>query len=217
MDIEMDDKDFYVVRKNLNILSVLILILAFTNAKIETLNFLGIQIDLDGSRLYTALFIGYVYLLWRFLTKLPLKSGFLNDFSQYYINSDEGVKKQHHFTRYKDQLTGKSPELKTAVETDLNQRLVQTSVTRFDPREFWNLRLSFTFYVTPKAPGQLSNLTVDQDIVVSRFYFFKCLIVFCVQYDKFGDYLFPLVPVLLNFFFFFTKSEWQGSFKSLVS
>lgn len=31
----IDDKDFYIVRKNLNIFSVIILILAFTNAKIS--------------------------------------------------------------------------------------------------------------------------------------------------------------------------------------
>lgn len=91
--MDIDDKDFPLVRKNLNILSILILILAYTNAKLDSLNFLGIQIDLNAHKLYVAIFILYIYMIWRFLTKLPLRGGFWNGFEQFYMDGDEGVKK----------------------------------------------------------------------------------------------------------------------------
>lgn len=70
----MDDKDFYQVRKNLNIISIVILILAFTNAEVDSLKVICIDLKLNGNKLYAALFILYAYFIWRFLTKLPLRS-----------------------------------------------------------------------------------------------------------------------------------------------
>jgi hypothetical protein len=119
--MEMDDHDFTLVRKNLNILSVLILILAFTNAQLHSINLLGIEMDLDAIKLYQALFIGYLYFIWRFLTKLPLSSGFWNDFEQYYFNSENGIKKQNTFNHYRDKIIGSNELLRLSKElTDKN-------------------------------------------------------------------------------------------------
>ena len=81
----MDDHDFKSVRKAFNIVSVLILILAYSNAEINEINFLGIDITLEGEKVYVGIFVLYLYFVWRFLTKLPWKGGFQNDFNQYVI------------------------------------------------------------------------------------------------------------------------------------
>jgi hypothetical protein len=214
--MEMDDNDFYVVRKNLNILSVLILILAYTNAKIDSLNFLNIQIDLNGTKLYVAIFIGYLYFLWRFLTKLQLRSGFWNDFLQFYINSEEGVRSTHNEKRYRQELIDKSLRLKKAVEENEDFfRFVQLSIIRFKEWPLTKLRLSFTFTSTGSGNGEQPNFNVDHDITFSRFFFLRKLVSFCLKGDKFGDYLFPIIPVLGNIAFFIFKSGWQGSLEQL--
>jgi hypothetical protein len=210
--MELDDKDFDLVRKNLNILSVLILILAYANAQLHSLNFLGIQIDFDGDKLYQALFIGYSYFVWRFLTKLRLLSGFWNDFLQYYMTSEFGVKSKYNYTTLKKEFDEKSPQLKQANEQkDDSLRLVQLSVIRFPDWPLTKLRLSATFY----SQGAQQNFNVDYDIKVSKIFLLRKLLTFCVKLDKFGDYLFPLIPVLTNIFFFTFKTQWQGSFSHL--
>lgn len=215
--MEIDDHDFLLVRKNLNILSVLILILAFTNAKLGSLNLLGIQMDLEGVKLYQALYIGYVYFLWRFFTKLPLRSGFWNDFLQYFMNSEEGVKKKHNFDRYKKEFIDNSDRLKHAYEiNDKYLNHVQLSVIRFPDWPLTQLRLSATFQASGReGKNDNAQFGVDHDIKVSRFFVLKKLILFCIKYDKFGDYLFPLIPVLTVLGFFFFKLDWQGSFFSI--
>lgn len=214
--MEMEDHDFQVVRKNLNILSVLILILAFTNAQLHTINLLGIDMELDGNKLYQALFLGYIYLLWRFLTKLPLRGGFWNDFLQYYLDSEEGVKKHHHYERYKELLIEKSPRLKRAIEDQGELKPVQLRFVRFSEWPLTKLRLAASFQSrTDQSLNETPSFSIDHDIHVPRIYQWYRLIMFSVKYDKFGDYLFPLIPVLINFYFFTVKTEWQGSFYHL--
>jgi hypothetical protein len=214
--MDIDDHDFPLVRKNLNVISVLILILAYTNAKLNSLSFLGIQIDLDAHKLYVAMFILYLYFIWRFLTKLPLVSGFWNDFIQHYTQSEKGLKAVHNYERYKDELIAKSPRLKTSIEEDETFSIVNTSIVRFSPKYIRKLRLSFTFYtsITPEK-GIQHNFHVDHDIVVTRFLFLKNLIGFSLKGDKFGDYLFPILPIILNLGFFLFAFSWQGSLYSL--
>lgn len=213
--MEIDDHDFTLVRKNLNILSVLILILAFTNAQLHKINLLGIEMDLDAIKLYQALFIGYLYFIWRFLTKLPLRSGFWNDFEEYYINSEDGVKKQHNFKVYRDQLIESNQKLKSHKElADGNLNLIHYSLIRNSSSQLRKLRISTRLEV---VENEANREVVDTyyDIRLSRIYFMRKLISFCLKYDKFGDYLFPLIPVIAVVFCFIFKSEWQGSFAGL--
>lgn len=215
--MEMEDHDFQVVRKNLNILSVLILMLAFTNAQLDKLNFLGIEMQLDSSKFYQAIFVAYLYFVWRFLTKVPIIGGFWNDFLQYYLNSEEGIKKQHNYERYKHTLIAKSEELKFVLNSnDQAFRLVQVSSSRLPEWPLHKLRLSFSFSATaPNSSSHSRSFYVDHDISVSRFLVIRKLILFSVKYDKFGDYLFPLVLVIAVVGFFFFKGQWQGGFASL--
>lgn len=212
--MDIDDNDFLIVRKNLNILSVLILILGYTNAKLHSMNFLGIELDLNGSKLYIALLLGYIYFVWRFLTKLPFISGFKNDFDQYYLNSEKGIKKSHSYERYKNILINSSKELKTIIENKRGYGLNHLAITRFDAATYRKLNLSFSLY-TIEVDNTKSSFEVVHKITVSSLLFSKILIIFCVKYDKFGDYLFPLVLVVLNIIFFIFRPEWQGSFYSL--
>ena len=56
--------------------------------------------QLDGAKFYQALFIGYLFFIWRYCTKLDLRAGFWNDFVNYFISSEEGVKSVHNFNKY---------------------------------------------------------------------------------------------------------------------
>lgn len=215
--MEMEDHDFQVVRKNLNILSVLILMLAFTNAQLDNLNFLGIEMQLDSTKFYQAIFVAYLYFFWRFLTKVPIRGGFWSDFLQYYLNFDEGIKKQHNYPRYKAALQEKSELLRDAIESnDQSFRHIQTNVYRLPGLPLHKLRFSFSFNAAHRNSGtQGHQFSVDLDITVSRLIAFRKLVTFCIKYDKFGDYIFPLIPTAIVIIFFFFKTGWQGSFKSL--
>lgn len=213
--MEFDDHDFPVVRKNLNIISVLILVLAYTNAKLNKLSFLGIDIELDAHNLYIALFVLYLYFIWRFLTKLPLNSIFWTGFMQYYLESEGGVKAKHNYERYRPLAIEKSDRLKIGEEAGYIS-LVTTSIQRASAKHYLKLKVVFTFYDRNPANKQLhGNFSVEHDIHVSILFLLQKLMVFCFKHDKFGDYLFPLIPVLVNVCFFVFASEWQGSIWSL--
>ena len=213
--MDIDDHDFPLVRKNLNIISVLILVLAYTNAKLNKLSFLGIDIELNAHKLYIALFVLYVYFIWRFLTKLPLNSIFWTGFMQYYLESERGVKAKHNYDRYKPLTIEKSERLKNGEEGGYIN-LVATSILRKSAKHYLSLKIAFTFYDRNPANKQLhGNFTVENDIRIGLFFFLQRLLVFCFKHDKFGDYLFPLIPVLVNLCFFVFANDWQGSITSL--
>lgn len=217
--MDMDDKDFLVVRKNLNVLSVLILVLAFTNAEIDNLNLLGIQMELDGRKLYVALFVGYLYFLWRYLTKLPLKSGFWTDFIKYYLESDEGIKSRHTFQRYQNEFMQRSEPLTRAINSrDSSLYITSFHVVQLENWPMTKYRLSITFQ-SSREPGSndMSTHSVEHEIHVSRFFLCRKVLVFSTKYDSFGDYLFPLVPALVNLFLFLVKATWQGSIQNLIN
>lgn len=215
-----DGRDFYVIRKSLNILSVLILALAFTNAKIKTLNLLGIEISIDGQKFYIAIFLLYAYFIWRFITKLPFKSGFMNDFDQYYmatVNSKKGIIKTHNFEIYKNRLLEKSEDLKKAFEQNRQLELNHTSIVRTESSAYRRLRISFDLRFTNEISNRQSSLIVNHDFKVSRLFVLKHIFIFCFKHDKFGDYLFPLFLVVANIFLTIFLSGWQGSIKSIFS
>lgn len=214
--MEIEDHDFQLVRKNLNILSVVFLVLAFTNAEINDANLLGISMKLNGSKFYISLYAGYAYFVWRFLTKLPLRTGFWNDFCAYYMNEKDGAQKEHNYHRYRKQLVEVSARLRNAIEiNDPYFRLNQWSITRASSG-LRDLKLTGYFQGSGRQDANdQQQFSVDYQITVSKTYVFAKLVKFCVKYDKFGDYLFPLVPVVSVFLFFLLKSDWQGSFYSL--
>jgi hypothetical protein len=193
------------------------MILAFTNAKLNLVNFLGIQLELDPTKFYIALLIFYMYFVWRFLTKLPLISGFWNDFLQYYMNSESGVKREHNFKKYQAEFFKLSTDLQEIKEKNLDPRITTTNIIRHAGNSIRHLKLSVNFHRSqPKLGSIIYDFTVDYDIVVSRQYFLKKLIVFSLKYDKFGDYLFPIIPIVINLAIFLSHSEWQGSFRNLL-
>ncbi len=218
--MDIDDKDFFVVRKNLNILSVLIMVLAFSNARIHDLNFLGIQVDLEGSKLYVALYILYLYMFWRFVTKMPFNSEFKSKFIQYYLDSTAGVKEDYSFARYKDKILNHDSTLKYILDNDPNARLVETKAIRLTNDPLRKVRLSITFYkeipINNQNKSDHSNYTADFDFTVSRFYVLRKFISFCLKHDKFGDVVFPVFPVITNLTFLLFKSDWQGSLWNLL-
>ena len=211
--MDIDDNDFPLVRKNLNILSILILILAYTNAQLHQLNFLGIDMQLDGVKLYQALFLGYFYFIWRYWTKLNFFGGFWGDFTNYYLVSDAGVRKQHNFLKYKESFIDKSERLRDAYEAgDKFLTLSSFDVVRLSNWPLTRLRLIVNFNASGrKGKEDQAQFSEYHDILLSRFYVIRKLISFSIKEDKFGDYLFPLVAVLLNVGFFLLKKEWQGS------
>lgn len=213
--MELDDHDFPVVRKNLNIISVLILVLAYTNAKLNKLSFLGIDIELDAHKLYIALFVLYVYFIWRFLTKLPLKSVFWTAFTHYYLESEEGLKRNHTFEKYQSIVIKKSDRLKQGLKNG-SVTFVTTSIQRGPSNSLTRLKIIFVFYDRSPSDKQMhGNFEVAHEIKISLIVFWQKLTLFCFRHDKFGDYLFPLIPVLVNVCFFLFASEWQGSIRSL--
>ncbi len=216
MPIDIDDNDFPIVRKNLNILSVIILILAFTNAKVDTSSFLGVNVELDGSKLYVALYVAYAYFIWRFCTKLPLLSGFWNDFLQFYTQRHGGKNMKRSFIKYRDRFFANSPELERLLRTDRDARLLQVTTIRFEGRGIRSIRLVANFQSSKAAPNTDNNFYATHDLTVSVSFFLRNFILFCVKYDKFGDYLFPFVPIGVNTIFFFAKGDWQGSFHKLI-
>ncbi|MFZ1806226.1 MAG: hypothetical protein WAU36_03335 [Cyclobacteriaceae bacterium] len=217
--MDIDDSDFFVVRKNLNIISVLIMILAYSNAEIHNLNFLGIQVELEGDKLHIGLFTIYIYFIWRYLTKLPLMGIFWGGFISFYLESENGVKKEHNFKTHQNDFFKESLKVKEILESDRNAHLTGITVVRLPGNTLRNLRLSANFYrSTPKnADGStdMPNVTVNINIKISWIYFMRKLMIFSIKGDKFGDYVFPLVPVVANVLFFILKPEWQGSYNRL--
>jgi len=212
-----DEKDFHTIRKNLNVLGVTIMIMAIANVEVEVLNLLGIEVKLDGEGLYISLFIGYLYLTWRYLTKLPFTKGFWHEFITFYTDSPSGVRKQHTYERHRDAFLAHNPEL-AILESDANTRLIDMKVHRIF-QSIRKLRLSAIFYVTvshANAGPMDNNLVANLDIVVTRIFILRKLLLFSLLHDKFGDYLFPLTLVLLNVVFFVLKTDWQGNLFSLL-
>ncbi len=217
--VDIDDNNFALVRKNLNTFSILILILAFTNAKIDVASFLGVQIQLNGQKFYIALFIIYSYLTWRYLTKLPLRGGFWNDFTGYYLASYGGDNKDKLFSKHRAGFVTDPKEHIQIIEQGEYSSLLTMNAHRLGNRDLLHLRLVATFYITKEIEGMRpgNNLSAQCDIVVARTTFIRRLLIFCLKYDKFGDYLFPIIPIGINFMFFVTKSTWQGSLQSLIA
>lgn len=208
-----DDNDFRVVRKTLNALSVLISFLAFTEAEINALNFLGIDIGLDGKKFYSALFIAYCYFIWRYCTKVPLAGGFWQAFLSFYFDSDSGIKKQHTYERYRDSFEN-SPEVKKVLVKGREVQLVQMQAVRPSGRSMRNPRLSATYHTSTDTGG--TNVTANHDIAVNWWFVTMKLLIFSFRHDKFGDYIFPILLVGLNVYFFFFSMGWQGSIWSLL-
>jgi hypothetical protein len=192
-----DEKDFHTIRKNLNVLSVTIMIMAIANVEVEVLNLLGIEVKLDGEGLYT--------------------KGFWHEFITFYTDSPSGVRKQHTYERHRDAFLAHNPEL-AILESDANTRLIDMKVHRIF-QSIRKLRLSAIFYVTvshANAGPMDNNLVANLDIVVTRIFILRKLLLFSLLHDKFGDYLFPLTLVLLNVVFFVLKTDWQGNLFSLL-
>ncbi len=214
-EIEFDDKSFHLVRKNLNILSILIILLAFTNASLESLNFLGIQLRLDSHRFYIALLTMYLYFIWRFWTKLKIREGFWNDFTKYFLENKDALASKYNFERYRHAFAQQSEELSQAIKNDPKFRVIQISFNR-DSQSLLELRMVANFYIEFRRLNNSSDLQLAHSFRVSRLFFVRKLLRFCVAHDKFGDYLFPLVPVTVNLFLFLLNHEWQGSLHSLI-
>lgn len=213
----IDDKDFVIVRKNLNILSVIILLLAFTNATISVANLFGLMVEMNGAKLYVALYLAYVYFFWRYLTKLPLTSGFWADFTKYYMDSWGGVNTKRSFAKYREQFVSDPSSILNAIKSDNNAKLNRVYAKRFGGNSIREVRIVATFVVTKPPPMHPGNMVeIFHDIEVSRIALGLTLVKFCVRYDKFGDYLFPIVLVLANVLFFLFKSSWQGSLKNVL-
>lgn len=215
--MDAEDIDFKLVRKNLNILSVLILVLAFTDAKLSSMNILGLSITLNPHKFYIILYVGYTYFLWRFLTKVPIQSGFMSGFRDYYLNGINGVQSKYNyvtlykafeqtptFIRYSDEVKGQKFNL-------LQMRVVQlgTSIAK--------LRLTAKLHSSIPISIEGNTFTTDIDISIPWRFYIRKLFWYSVRHDKFGDYLFPMIPVFINFLMFFLKSDWQGGFKSILS
>lgn len=213
--MDIDDSDFLVVRKNLNIISVLIMILAFANAEIHDLNLLGIQVELEGAKLYVGLFIIYMYFIWRYLTKLPLMSGYWNGFIQYYLVSNNGVLSDHGFDKHREAFLRNSTEL---TKWHGKSSLVDVKANRLGNNSLLNVRLSATFHINKQdqylGPSP-TQFTAYLDITIPRSYFLRKLFIYSFKHDKFGDYLFPIIPIITNVLFFLLKPEWQGSYNRL--
>lgn len=209
-----DDSDFRVVRKTMNAFSVLIAILAFTNAEISSLNFLGIAMALNGAKFYIALFIGYSYFIWRYFTKVPFADGFWQSFLDFYFTSGSGVKKQHSYERYRDCFLHGEAELRRALENHEPGHLIEMQVVRPAGRSIRNPRLSALYYLPGEDGGK--NVTANHDIKVSWWFVIGKLLIFSLRYDKFGDYIFPILLVVLNACFFLLLGDWQGSIRSLL-
>jgi hypothetical protein len=209
----IDDKDFLIVRKNLNIFSVVILLLAFTTADVGILSLFGIKVEMNGQKVYIALFVGYIYFIWRYLTKLPLISGFWNDFTTYYMQSYGGNRMNKTFYKYRNQFISDPPGGMKLLEKDPSARLLKIDAVRLAGNRIRQLRIIATFYITRADGGQ--NMSMYHDILVSKTTFYSKFVRFCIRYDKFGDYIVPIVLVLVNMLFFIFKSEWQGSMQTL--
>jgi hypothetical protein len=215
METEPDDKDFYLVRKNLNILSVLILLLAFTEAKLNSLSFLGIQLELDSSRFYAALWFIYVYFAWRFYTKARLSELFWGEFTKYFLEEERGLKTRYNYYKLKSVFAEKSSELKWASENDPNFRVISTFFTR-QTSSLLKLTIKVRFYISFRARNRSPELEVSHDITVPRYFLWFKVAGYCLTRDKFGDYIFPFLPILLNLLFFLFRPSWQGSASSLL-
>lgn len=214
----MADHDFPTVRKNLNILSVVVLLLAFSRAEINKFNFLGLDVSLEGSKFYIALFVLYLYFIWRYWTKANFHAGFLAPFYTYFLESEEGVKKRYPFFRVQGRFFDENPAFKEAYENDKNYELISLTIRSPSPRDMRNL--SFHIAFSKSARETKTDITQSGAAIklkVSRLFVWWVGLRYSIKYDKFGDYVFPLIPVVVNVTYFFSAKEWQGSFFQLFN
>lgn len=208
----MDD-NFPSVRKNLNILSVLILVLAFSNAEINRINFLGIDLELDGEKLFISLYVLYLYFLWRYLTMMLFRTEFMNHFHNFMLSSPHGFKKEFAYEKRKNEYQREFEDLQ-GIENDRFGSIVSISFTR---NSFWklsrlNMKIEYRKSATEeeKEMGSPGNKVVSKEVRVSYWYLLRKFLLFCIYKDKFGERVFPLIPVFVNLLFFLFKEDWQG-------
>ncbi|MEQ9219107.1 MAG: hypothetical protein RLO17_13750 [Cyclobacteriaceae bacterium] len=206
----MDDDNFKVIRKNLNILSALIMLLAFADAEINKINFLGIAIDLEGERVYLALFFLYGYFIWRYLTKLPLRSGFVTEFHQFLMNYPTGLRKEYNTEKHRSKVLNREVLL---LEDFLGEepKIIELNIHRDGKKPINQLVLGWKYR---NKDGKTHD--IHENLSVSWFYISRKFIYFCFKHDKFGDFIFPLIPVLVNIIFFLFNGDWQGGIQNYL-
>ena len=210
----MEDHDFLVVRKNLNILSALILILAFSSAQISELDFLGIDLKLDGRKFYLSLYILYGYFIWRYLTKLPWTEGFVKGFSDFLTKKPDGLRREFNNAVGLNKVFSGTDSYKL-LSLDADEKK-SYELTLFIPNRLTAIVEFQLFYRSDEVFGNTNGDPIRTSYRMGRIYFTKKMIRYCLKYDEFGDFIFPLVPIFAFLLFFFLKSDWQGNFSSLL-
>ena len=213
----MEDNDFKSVRKSLNSISVLILLLSFSNAEINDINFLGIKLSLTGENVYSVLYAIYSYFTWRFLTKLPFHTQFIAGFDDYYLQSPNGVKKEYNYERLKNNFIQASQELSDRYKSNLRDGLISMSVAREKVSNRRKLQFKSTYQrFESEARNKFgTNYVVTINQSVSRFYLWRKFFWYCLKYDKFGDHIFPLFLVAINILLVLFNLDWQGNIYQL--
>lgn len=210
----MDDKDFLTIRRNLNILSVMILLLAYSSANISSFSFLGLSVNLDGEKFYQGLYIIYGYFIWRFITKLPYTS-FKNDFDHFLLDPKRGLLKHFKFENIRKKIN--EVDNSFFVMHDIGAIRVDSMEVKRSHSKWKNIRIFIVYQFISDHPkskdktGSYHHIETNE-IPVNSSIVFRKWIWFALTRDKFGDYLFPLIPVLFFLGFFFLKHSWQGSF-----
>ncbi|MEP1094036.1 MAG: hypothetical protein ABJG78_02940 [Cyclobacteriaceae bacterium] len=215
----MDDNDFKSVRKNLNIISVLILLLAFSNAEINKINILGISLELEGTKLFVGLYFIYAYFIWRFITKLPYRKEFLKDLHMYLYESLDGLSKYYTLERMQKEFEATSDDYRERSKNGTaHARKIGIGHEAGSLRKV-TLSLDYSRTLTKEeredhSTSQSNRISIEKKVSLQLV--LRKTIWFCIKYDKFGDYIFPFIPILANTLFFFLSSKWQGGFYELI-
>lgn len=119
------DTSFISIRRNLNLVTILMIVLAFTDAEIKKLAFLGIHIELNQSKFYLILWVAVFYFLWRYFHFLDKKK----------LNQELITWNWSYFNRLARQRGKEDRMLKYYVEKRIGFRKVKPEpiITAIDP------------------------------------------------------------------------------------
>ncbi|WP_109831925.1 hypothetical protein [Reichenbachiella versicolor] len=200
------DISFGSVRKNLNILSVVIIFLAFSRVEITKFNLLGLGLEItEISRFYIGLYCIYIFFVWRYFTKLQ----------------KEEVRKG--FTKYiKDKIhayfkSNWSKHFKETIEIDgFEEKLSFKNIgLGIDPVSL--LKIKIDGYYSSNEKGHTETIEIGLiKILGFRVYVWQFL-KYSFLKDKFGDVYFPIVLIAIFVYLFACYGDWQGGFSQIIN
>lgn len=196
------DTSFRSIRRNLNFLACLMIILAFGQAKLTKLSFLDIEIELADYRFYTLLWVAIAYFTLRYFQYLEWRRFNIElvKWRWYYFNSIAR-------TREEDQ---RSIDLyfKRIVDEDIERTNYELKFPEMKPKVS-SKEVNIKFKMP--AGSKTIELKIPMHLYLSRRELLIKQLQFSINSNWFFTLYLPLILILLILIISISSNEWNGN------